>query len=70
MVTPEKFCESVHLCRKGTMLRLPSRGDTCGICHHVLVEVLIMLKDPDMQVTAIISDFQWSQPILYCWGHT
>ncbi|KAB8080097.1 hypothetical protein EE612_000418 [Oryza sativa] len=53
VVTPEKFCESVHLCRKGTMLRLPSRGDTCGICHHVLVEVLIMLKDPDMQLEIV-----------------
>ncbi|XP_006643789.1 proactivator polypeptide-like 1 [Oryza brachyantha] len=53
VVQPEKFCESVHLCRKGTMLNLPTRGDICGLCHHVLVEVLIMLKDPDMQLEIV-----------------
>uniref|UniRef100_A0A0E0JEI8 Saposin B-type domain-containing protein n=2 Tax=Oryza punctata TaxID=4537 RepID=A0A0E0JEI8_ORYPU len=57
VVTPEKFCESVHLCRKGMMLRLPTRGDTCGICHHALVEVLIMLKDPDMQCKKMVLEY-------------
>uniref|UniRef100_A0A0D9UX67 Pulmonary surfactant-associated protein B n=1 Tax=Leersia perrieri TaxID=77586 RepID=A0A0D9UX67_9ORYZ len=53
VVKPEKFCESVHLCRKGTMLRLPTRGDTCGLCHHAVVEALIMLKDPDMRLEIV-----------------
>lgn len=53
VVNPEEFCESVHLCKKGMMIRLPTHGDTCGLCHHVLIEVLTMLKDPDMQLEIV-----------------
>ncbi|KQK02852.1 proactivator polypeptide-like 1 isoform X1 [Brachypodium distachyon] len=52
-VNPEVFCESVHLCPKGTRSRLPTRRDTCGLCHHVLVEVLTMLKDPNMKLEIV-----------------
>jgi len=55
MVTPEKFCESMHLCKNGMKISLPTREGTCGLCHHVVVEVLVMLKDPNTQVIAIIS---------------
>ncbi|TVU21664.1 hypothetical protein EJB05_31314, partial [Eragrostis curvula] len=48
-VNPEKFCESVHLCKKGTAIRLQTRENACGLCHHVLVEVLMMLKNPNTQ---------------------
>ncbi|KAL6626821.1 hypothetical protein ACP70R_030547 [Stipagrostis hirtigluma subsp. patula] len=56
VVSPEKFCESVHLCKKGMKIRLPTRADTCGLCHHVLVEVLMMLKDPNtkLEVTELL----------------
>ncbi|XP_062193595.1 uncharacterized protein LOC133896994 isoform X2 [Phragmites australis] len=53
MLSPEKLCESVHLCKKGMKVRLPTRADTCGLCHHVLVEVLTMLKDPNTQLEVI-----------------
>lgn len=53
MVNPEKFCESVHLCKKGMKIRLPTREDTCSLCHHVFVEVLMMLKDPNTQLEVI-----------------
>jgi saposin len=53
MVSPEKFCESVHLCKKGMKISLPTREGTCGLCHHVIVEVLVMLKDPNTQVAAV-----------------
>ncbi|NP_001399043.1 Proactivator polypeptide-like 1 [Zea mays] len=53
MVTPEKFCESMHLCKKGMKISLPTREGTCGLCHHVVVEILIMLKDPNMQLEVI-----------------
>ncbi|KAL5220192.1 hypothetical protein ABZP36_024905 [Zizania latifolia] len=53
VVKPEELCESVHLCRKGTMLRLPTQIDTCGLCHHIVVEVLIMLRDPDTQLEIV-----------------
>lgn len=55
MVNPEKFCESVHLCKQGMKISLPTREGTCGLCHHVIVEVLVMLKDPNTQVIAVFS---------------
>lgn len=55
MVKPEELCESAHLCPKGSATRSSTRGDACGLCHHVLVEVLTMLKDPNTKVTAIFS---------------
>ena len=53
MLTPEKFCESVHLCMNGMKISLPTREGICGLCHHVLVEALVMLKDPNTQVVAV-----------------
>jgi len=55
MVTPEKFCESMHLSKKGMKISLPTREGTCGLCHHVVVEILVMVKDPNTQVIAIFS---------------
>lgn len=52
-VNPEKFCESVHLCEEGMKISLPTSEGTCGLCHQVLVEVLVMLKDPNMKVVAV-----------------
>jgi saposin len=63
MVTPEKFCESMHLCKKGMKISLPTREGTCGLCHHVVVEILIMLKDPNMQVITI---FHYLSPTFFC----
>ncbi|CAD6239861.1 unnamed protein product [Miscanthus lutarioriparius] len=53
MVTPEKFCESMHLCKKGMKISLPTREGTCGLCHHVVVEILVMVKDPNTQLEVI-----------------
>jgi len=53
MLTPEKFCESVHLCTNGMKISLPTREGICGLCHHVLVEALVMLKDPNTQLEVI-----------------
>jgi len=55
MVNPEKFCESMHLCKEGMKISIPTKEGTCGLCHHVLVEVLLMLKDPNTQVIAVFS---------------
>ncbi|KAK3163974.1 hypothetical protein QOZ80_1AG0010910 [Eleusine coracana subsp. coracana] len=52
-VNPEKFCESVHLCKKGMEIHIPTREDACGLCRHVLVEVLMMLKNPNTQTEVI-----------------
>jgi len=53
MITPEKFCESVHLCKNGMKISLPTQEGTCSLCHHVLVEALVMLKDPNTQLEVI-----------------
>ncbi|KAF8704878.1 hypothetical protein HU200_031118 [Digitaria exilis] len=53
MVNPEKFCESVHLCKNGMKISLPTREGTCSLCHKVLVEVLVMLKDPNTQLEVV-----------------
>lgn len=55
VLKPEELCESAHLCPKGAAARSSTRGEACGLCHHVLVEVLTMLKDPNTKVTAIFS---------------
>ncbi|CAO2185819.1 unnamed protein product [Urochloa humidicola] len=47
MVNPENLCESVHFCMKGMKISLPTQEGTCGLCRHVLLEVLTMLKDRD-----------------------
>ncbi|KAG8048172.1 hypothetical protein GUJ93_ZPchr0008g12322 [Zizania palustris] len=39
--------------RKGTMLRLPTQRDTCGLYHDVVVEVFIMLRDPNTQLEIV-----------------
>ncbi|CAO2181028.1 unnamed protein product [Urochloa humidicola] len=47
MVNPENLCQSVHLCMKGMKISLPTQEVTCSLCHHVVLEVLSMLKDRD-----------------------
>uniref|UniRef100_A0A0D9UX65 Saposin B-type domain-containing protein n=1 Tax=Leersia perrieri TaxID=77586 RepID=A0A0D9UX65_9ORYZ len=53
VVEPENFCESVHFCRKRMMLSVPTRGDMCDLCQHVLDDLLTILRDPDMQLEII-----------------
>ncbi|XP_048561996.1 proactivator polypeptide-like 1 [Triticum urartu] len=53
VVKPEELCESAHLCPKGAATLSSTRGDACGLCHHVLVEVLMMLKDPNTKLEIV-----------------
>uniref|UniRef100_A0ACD5VDS2 Uncharacterized protein n=1 Tax=Avena sativa TaxID=4498 RepID=A0ACD5VDS2_AVESA len=53
VVKPEEFCESAHLCPKGTATRVSAGGEACGLCHQALVEVLTMLKDPDAKLEIV-----------------
>ncbi|CAM0879704.1 unnamed protein product [Alopecurus aequalis] len=53
VVKPEQFCESAHLCPKGTAIRVSVGGEACGLCHQALVEVLTMLKDPNAKLEIV-----------------
>lgn len=53
VVKPEEFCESAHLCPKGTAIRVSAGGEACGLCHQALVEVLTMLKDPNAKLEIV-----------------
>lgn len=53
VLKPEELCESAHLCPKGAAARSSTRGEACGLCHHVLVEVLTMLKDPNTKLEIV-----------------
>ncbi|KAF8397014.1 hypothetical protein HHK36_018652 [Tetracentron sinense] len=49
MIQPEDFCTKVDLCSQVEIDSLPHYQDSCGFCHHAVAEVLVKLKDPDMQ---------------------
>ncbi|XP_042412812.1 prosaposin-like isoform X3 [Zingiber officinale] len=50
-ITPEQLCEKVNLCGEETgLLKLPKQENTCNLCHIVVVQTLIKLKDPDTQL--------------------
>ncbi|XP_072978677.1 uncharacterized protein [Typha angustifolia] len=52
-VSPEQFCGKVNLCGPMTMVPLPTRDDSCTLCHHVVAEIINKLKDPDTQLEII-----------------
>ncbi|CAL9138525.1 unnamed protein product [Musa acuminata var. zebrina] len=52
-VSPEQFCEKVNLCGETVVMQLPKRDDACSLCHNVVVEVLVKLKDPDTELEVL-----------------
>ncbi|CAD5194493.1 unnamed protein product [Musa acuminata subsp. malaccensis] len=52
-VSPEQFCEKVNLCGETVVMQLPKRDDACNLCHNVVVEVLVKLKDPDTELEVL-----------------
>ncbi|XP_044981325.1 uncharacterized protein LOC123448475 isoform X1 [Hordeum vulgare subsp. vulgare] len=53
VLKPEELCESAHLYRKGAAARSSTRGEAYGLCHHVLVKLLTMLKDPNTKLEIV-----------------
>ncbi|XP_074576008.1 uncharacterized protein LOC141832400 isoform X2 [Curcuma longa] len=50
-ITPEQLCKKVNLCGEETgLLKLLKQDDTCNLCHLIVVQTLIKLKDPDTQL--------------------
>ncbi|URD88270.1 Saposin-like type B, region 1 [Musa troglodytarum] len=52
-ISPEQFCEKVNLCGETVVMQLPKCDDACSLCHNVVVEVLIKLKDPDTELEVL-----------------
>lgn len=52
-IHPEEFCTKVNLCEETVYLSLPKRDDACSLCHRVVVDILMKLKDPDTQMGII-----------------
>ncbi|KAM0941184.1 putative saposin-like type B, region 1, saposin B type, region 2 [Dioscorea sansibarensis] len=52
IIRPEEFCQKVGLCEKQSVV-LSKSNNTCNLCHQVVDEVLVRLKDPDTQFEII-----------------
>ncbi|KAK8956266.1 hypothetical protein KSP40_PGU014702 [Platanthera guangdongensis] len=53
-IHPEEFCGRVGLCEISSVSIL-KKDVKCRLCHQVIVEVLLKLKDPDAQNLIIVS---------------
>lgn len=52
-IHPEVFCTKFNLCEEMVSVNLPKNDDSwlsCSLCHDVVANVLVKLKDPDIQV--------------------
>jgi len=52
-VQPGDFCSKVNLCEEIVSIKNQLSKDSCGLCHNVIDEALIKLKDPDTQLEII-----------------
>lgn len=44
------FCRKVNLCEEGISMSVDLPKDKCDLCHTVVSEALLKLKDPDTEV--------------------
>lgn len=49
-IQAEDFCRKVDLCEEGVSMSQHLSKDKCDICHNVVAEALLKLKDPDTEV--------------------
>ncbi|XP_065013113.1 uncharacterized protein LOC135582858 isoform X2 [Musa acuminata AAA Group] len=55
-IHPEVFCTKFNLCEEMVSVNLPKNDDSwfsCSLCHDVVANVLVKLKDPDIQFEVI-----------------
>ncbi|CAD5176774.1 unnamed protein product [Musa acuminata subsp. malaccensis] len=55
-IHPEVFCTKFNLCEEMVSVYLPKNDDSwlsCSLCHDVVANVLVKLKDPDIQFEVI-----------------
>lgn len=56
-IQPSDFCQKVNLCEQMALLSTQVKEDSCQLCHQAVSEVLKKLKDPETQVSGIITHF-------------
>lgn len=49
-ISPDEFCEKLHLCKENNAIQLPTSGSACRLCHKSVLEILTKLQDPSTQV--------------------
>jgi len=52
-ILPEQLCGKVNLCEKMSLVHLLKHDDACDLCHQAVVQILLKLKDPDIQLEII-----------------
>ncbi|KAK6118210.1 hypothetical protein DH2020_047996 [Rehmannia glutinosa] len=52
-VQADEFCQKVNLCEEGVSISHHLSQDKCDICHNVVTEALLKLKDPDTELEII-----------------
>lgn len=48
-IHPEEFCGKVGLCETSSV-SIAKKDEKCSLCHQVVVDLLLKLKNPDAQV--------------------
>ncbi|CAI9097171.1 OLC1v1033535C1 [Oldenlandia corymbosa var. corymbosa] len=52
-IQPQDFCEKVDLCEKIVLISQQLSKNSCDLCHNVVTEAVLKLKDPDTQLEII-----------------
>ncbi|CAA0836217.1 WEB family protein [Striga hermonthica] len=52
-VQADEFCRKVDLCEEGVSFSHLFSKDKCDICHNVVTEALLKLKDPDTELEIV-----------------
>ncbi|GER55738.1 saposin B domain-containing family protein [Striga asiatica] len=52
-VQADEFCRKVNLCEEGVSFSHRFSKDKCDICHNVVTEALLKLKDPDTELEIV-----------------
>ncbi|KAJ4769056.1 Proactivator polypeptide-like 1 [Rhynchospora pubera] len=52
-ISPDEFCEKMHLCKETKAIKLPTSGPPCELCQEAVLKILTKLQDPSTQVDII-----------------
>ncbi|KAI3474272.1 hypothetical protein Pfo_029060 [Paulownia fortunei] len=52
-IQAEDFCQKVDLCEEGVSTSQHLSKDKCDVCHNVVTEALLKLKDPDTELEIV-----------------
>ncbi|KAL6574504.1 hypothetical protein OROMI_011789 [Orobanche minor] len=52
-IQADEFCQKVDLCEDGVFISHHLSHDKCDMCHNVVTEALLKLKDPDTELEIV-----------------